>query len=116
MGQFINLTPHVVRIVKEGADLLIEPSGYVARVATKEEAGEAIIGIPVVSVAYGDIDMDGYAPQSGDMLIVAAMAAAAIKAAYSSNSVFSPNSGPGPNGAVRDEKGMIVGVRSLIRY
>ena len=98
-----NLTPHAVRIIRAGGDLVIPPSGAVARVAvTTTPAGE-IAGIPVVTGTYGPVTGLPEATE-GAAFLVSALVRTAVPAR---RDVFSPAD------LVRDDKGTIVGARAL---
>jgi len=115
MERFVNLTPHDIVVVGE-REITI-PSAGVARLQQREEAVGTIGEIPVVKTAYGELQLPEGVEIDGKYVVVSALVAqgAADKLLeLGAEAVFVPNTGPGPNGAVRDEKGRIVGVRSLI--
>jgi hypothetical protein len=113
---FVNLTPHeVVVFAADGSVLKIPPSGQVARVAARETQVGTINGIiPVFRTEYGEVE--GLPePKENTIYIVSLLVLQALRArGIQRNDVVAPNSGPGPNGAVRDEQGRIIGVRSFI--
>lgn len=108
--KIVNLTPHAIRLYKpDGSVVEIPPSGRVARVATRRvERGSLSGGIPVVSIEYGEVE--GLPdPQEGTIYVVSSIVLQAVKGR---GDVFAPDTSP--EGAVRDEKGNVVGVRALV--
>lgn len=101
----INLMPHDVNIVPETGEpvLTIPASGNVARLTSETvEIGE-VNGIPITKIRYGDIY--GLPDESaGVCYIVSALVAQQCK---HRNDIFIPNE------CVRDERGRIVGYKSL---
>ena len=107
----VNLTPHAINFVDGAGNavLAIEPSGTIARVSTKTvelwryevEGGE----IPVTATQFGNVE--GLpAPEEGTIYIVSSLVAQRVP---DRADVFIPNE------SVRDERGRIVGCRSLGR-
>lgn len=123
MIKFVNRTPHAVVVVGVSSrygDLTFAPSGIVARAisAPQEPLGlvaanedEGIEGIPLVSPPSFS-DVLGIDTGPGEYVIVSALAAPI--AATKRRHVYSPDSGP--ESAVKNEKGEIIGVRRLIRW
>lgn len=111
MKKLINLTPHAIMMVNgEGENILtIEPSGNVARVtqSTEQLATVTIDGvvIPVTQNTYGEL-VNLPEEEDGVSLIVSAMVASAGEK-LGRKDLFIPNE------TVRDEKGFIVGCKSL---
>jgi len=114
--RFTNLTPHEVVILDNKDNIIakIPPSGIIARVESKEELISVINGIPVYKVSYGNIQ--GLPePEPNTVFIVSTLILAALKEkGLERKDVVAPNTNPTPNGAVRDGKGQIIGVRSFI--
>jgi hypothetical protein len=111
---FINLMPHPATLrPASGDDVIVAPSGIIARVASTPGGviGDAA-GIPVYGApTYGEVT--GLPePVEGTVYIVSGLVAAAVKAAGGRADVVSPGTGP-QDGAVRDEKGQIVAVTRL---
>lgn len=104
----INLTPHAINFVdSEGKEIkTIEPSGNLARVDAKTVAtGEVFCGIPVTSTEYGIVE--GLPDQTDDTIyVVSSIAAQRCK---DRPDVFIPSE------SIRDDKGRIIGCRSLGR-
>lgn len=103
---FINLTPHDIVIVRDGIeDFIIPASGTVARLSTETVTVGDIDGIPVTATKYGEIT--GLPPVTpGNVYIVSALVAGRCPAR---TDVFIPNE------SVRDERGRIIGCKSLGR-
>ena len=101
----INLTPHKVTFLDESNNVIreIEPSGILARVTANTVALGMLEDIPVTSTEFGDV----YGlPEEDDIhvYIVSSLVAQAMK---DRNDIFIPNE------SVRDDKGLIIGCRSL---
>lgn len=120
----VNLTPHALTLrLSDGSDLVVPPSGTVARVATKPGALTEIPGVPVpvaTATEYGEIE--GLpAPVEGVVYLVGALV---LGRAFGRADVFGPGTGPN-DGAIREpelledgtpnpKKGQIVAVTRLI--
>ena len=107
----INLTPHAINFVDEtGCPLVtVEPSGQLARVTAKTiTTGSITVGdvtLPVTGTTYGEVE--GLpAPEEGTIYIVSSLVASRCP---DRTDVFIPNE------SVRDEKGRIIGCKSLGR-
>lgn len=100
-----NLTPHTINFVSsEGYPIMdIKPEGTVARVSVRTATVGEIDGIPVTKSVYGEV-MDLPEPEEGTIYIVSALVAGRVP---EREDVFIPNE------SVRDEKGRIVGCKSL---
>jgi hypothetical protein len=103
--KIINLTPHTVNIVGEGAcDLPPAPPGTEARVSSTTTEVRRVNGIPCSAVAYGEVQ--GLPePEEGTIYVVSAMVRSAVP---SRTDVASPGE------QIRDEKGRPCGCRGLI--
>ena len=114
-----NFTPHDITIYEADKVIATIPSSGIGRVQQREEIVESINNIPVVKVVYGDVEGLPKIPDEGTQYIVSVFVANALKASDSwsiwREHLLVPNSGPTKWGAVRDESGRIMGVRSLIR-
>lgn len=103
----VNLTPHNVTFVAEDGSVLrtIEPSGTLARVSTKTVAIGEVDGLPITTTEFGEVE--GLpAPKDETMYIVSSLVAQRV---HGRRDVFIPNE------SVRDERGRIIGCRSLGR-
>lgn len=105
--KIVNLTPHAINFVTENGDavLTVEPSGTIARVSVKTEIIGEIAGIPVTHSVYSEV-VDLPTPAEGTSYIVSSLVAARVP---EREDVFIPNE------SVRDDKGRIVGCKSLGR-
>jgi len=113
--KLVNLTPHELTIYDANNVVLrIPPSGQVARVTTREKIIGSVNGVPLVTTEYSAVE--GLPdPQPGTMYIVSLIVLQALKSqGITRDDVIAPNTAPTPNGAVRDSKGQIVGVRSFV--
>lgn len=102
--ELINLTPHEVNIVSEWGTRNIPPSGQLARVSVETVVvGETDDGILITASSYGEVE--GLPePEEGVGYIVSSLVAGHCK---DRNDVFIPND------SIRDDKGRIVGCRTL---
>ena len=103
----INLTPHAISVRLNGRDIVIPPSGQIARVATSAELVAEVDGIPVYRTVFGSVE--GLPePKAGIVLITSTIVAQAA-ARLGRTDVVSPDTGPT---AVR-VNGQIVAVTRL---
>lgn len=105
--ELVNLTPHAVNIVTAEGDpiITVEPSGILARVSSSTVVVGDLDGIPITATKYGEVE--GLpAPEPGKVYIVSSLVAQRCKGR---DDVFIPNE------SVRDDKGRIVGCKSLGR-
>ena len=101
----INVTPHDITIVMDGATRTFPRTGQVARVSQSETIVGSIDGIPVTEVVFGTpVDIPDPAPNT--VFIVSRIVAAAMP--DRDDFVI-----PGP--AVRNEEGVIIGARGFSR-
>ena len=107
MAKFINLTPHEIKLVGENNEvkLVVEPSGQVARLSAKTVVIGDIDGIPLTTTEFGELE--GLPePEEGTLYIVSQLVAQQVP---ERQDVVIPNE------SVRDDKGRIIGCRSLGR-
>lgn len=107
MKKIVNLTPHAINFVHEDGTprLTVEPSGTIARVSCKTVVIGEEGGIPVTTNEYGEVE--GLpAPETNTIYVVSALVAGRVP---TREDVFIPNE------AVRNDKGQIVGCKSLGR-
>ena len=107
MEKLINLTPHSIHFVNEAGDVIktVEPSGAVARVATKTVTVGDWDDLPITETDFGEVE--GLPePEPDTAYIVSSIVA---QRCHGRLDVFIPNE------SVRDDKGRIVGCRSLGR-
>lgn len=119
----LNLTPHTIVVISQGREIVIAPSGRVARV----QAQEVLLGsmdvcssgvpecdeqgntnghrVPIVSRVLGE--PEGL-PEEGTPCLVSSIVLAAVPGR---RGVYAPDTGPT---AVRDGEGRIVAVTRLI--
>lgn len=53
---FKNLTPHTVNLVTDNGELVLEPSGELARVSTIEEPDGFLDGVEIFQLTYGSVE------------------------------------------------------------
>jgi hypothetical protein len=111
--QFVNLTPHLVRIHKNGQQIFeFPPSGVVARVAQQpsqliDELGGVPIGVPG---KFGDVE-GVPSPQEGVGYIVSGLLGARFEG-KGRRDIYVPATGP-KDGVIRDSGGQITAVAML---
>lgn len=112
MTQIKNLTPHAITLVgADGSQTSVPPSGVVARVSTVAGSKlESSLPVELWSSSSLGAVVDLPDPEEGVLLLVSSLVAGAAKRA----DVFSPGTGPN-DGAVRNDKGHVVGVTRLVR-
>lgn len=109
--KIVNLTPHEVRVVlPDGTTREFPPSGRVARVATRQVAGDPIDGVPVVTTEYGQVE-GVPAPEPGTIYMVPMLVGQHL--AGQRDDIFGPDSGPT---AIRGKNGQIEAVRALVKF
>ena len=106
--KLINCTPHAVTVVLESGTLEIEPSGIIPRCTqTSEQIGTVDIEgktIPVIKTVFGEV-FDLPEKQDDTFLIVSMLVASA---AQRDDLLI-------PADIIRDDKGRIIGCKSLAR-
>lgn len=104
--EIVNLTPHAITLVGcglNGADLVILPSGIVARASAKTVRCGDLGIIPVTTTEYGEVK-NLPDPEEGTIYIVSSLVAQRCR---NRDDVFIPNE------SVRDSEGRIIGCKSL---
>lgn len=108
----INLTPHdVVVRLEDGSERVFPATGETARVKTiSKDAGE-VMGVPLVTQSYDEIQ--GLPePEEGTLYLVSLVVRQAARE-QGRTDIISPDTSP--QGAIRDEQGRIVAVRRFVR-
>ena len=105
MTKIVNLTPHAITLFKGEETITIEPSGIVARVSTRTVRVGDVDGIAITSTEFGEVE-NLPDSENGTIYIVASLVAQRVP---ERTDVFIPNE------SVRDDKGRIVGCKSLGR-
>lgn len=111
MMQLVNLTPHPIVIRRpNGAEIVIPPSGTVARVSSTPGVLITEDPVPIYSApSWGPVE--GLPdPADGTVYVVSTLGAARVP---HRTDVVSPGTGP-QDGAVRDENGKIVAVTRFV--
>lgn len=101
--EIINCTLHAISWMREGEEIVIEPSGIVARVNIEERD----LGHGFVTHVPGEIT-DLPEPQEGKVFVVSGF----VFAATERGDVIAPNT----NKSIRDENGRIIGVPGFIMH
>ena len=128
--QWLNLTPHAI-VVYDNDNVIasIEPAnpGKGARVVEKTRVTGVIENIPIIETDCDNSELEGMPPLSemdtNTRVIVSLVVANYIDGLSHEGRkrlwpypVWVPNTGPDPMGAVRNESGQIVGVRSFKQF
>lgn len=105
----INMTPHDISLINGDQQVVIKASGMLARVSTETiRTGEVSVdgmAIPTTETRFGEVE--GLpAPEEGTIFIVSSLVAQRCR---NRSDIFIPNE------SVRDDKGRIIGCRSLGR-
>jgi hypothetical protein len=105
MKKITNLTPHEVTLVDDNGNIIatFPPSGIVARVSVKTIRVATINNIPISTSSFGEVE-NLPEPNDEEVFIVSSLVAQRCK---HRKDVFIPNE------SVRDDKGRIIGCRSL---
>jgi len=107
MIDLINVTPHTLTIRTDDGDIVLEPSGTVARVETSTSSTDSINGIPVVRTIFGTVTgIPDY--KDNTVYIASSLVVSHTKRA----DVFAPDTG---KSAIR-ENGQIVAVTGLQKF
>ncbi len=102
--KIVNLTPHELNFVMgDGAEIKIPPSGMVARVEETSKNVGSVNGIPIIKKTFGQIE--GLPePQENTIYVVSLLTAQAVR---DRSDVFVIGE------SIRNEKGQVVGAKSL---
>jgi len=103
MNRLINLTPHPVRVVLPDGEIVLPPSGQVARLGEEVRPAGMLNGIPVVEKRLTGLDLP---PVQPGVFYVVSLAVAQV--ARREDLLV-------PDDLVRDERGQVVGCRRLAR-
>jgi len=109
--EVVNLTPHVVRLVGDGAAVELAPAGPVARVVLRPDRADGVVRIgrlvvPLRRTSASSLVTGVPNRRPGVLLIVARAVAEALP---DRDDLFYPHD------TVRDEHGVVVGCRALAR-
>lgn len=109
--KLVNLTPHAITLMDDDTNniCIIEPSGDIARVSVRTERTETLafndMALATSKSVYGEVE--GLPDETdGVAYVVSSLVAQRVP---ERNDVFIPNE------SVRDEKGRIIGCKSLGR-
>ena len=106
MPSYLNLTPHTLNIIRaEGPDLVLPPSGQIARVSMTRETVVGVDGIECHVSVPGPVEGLPY-PEEGVVLVVSALVRT-----HPSLAGRTDVASPGP--LVRDEAGQPIGCQGL---
>ena len=105
MKAIINLTPHPIVIVSDDGNVIrtINPAGTIARVSARTIRTGEFDGIPLSATEFGEV-VDLPEPIEDTVFVVSSIVASRVP--HRSDVLI-------PNESVRDEKGRIIGCRSL---
>ena len=111
--KIVNLTPHPLNLMMDGEEIVIPPSGVIARAREERKLIEVISyagrEIPVYEVAYGEVE-NLPEPEAGVIYVVSSLAAQAVRRSQPHRrDVYVPGD------PVRDHQGRIIGMRGLCK-
>ena len=106
--KFINLTPHAITIQNNNAEITIQPSGTIARVAVNAVKISEVLGVPVMANEYGKVE--GLPENKDTPIIVSSMVLGQLGAEWR-NIAFAPDTG---KTALRNEQGQVIAVTQLV--
>ena len=107
--KFVNLTPHkVVLRTPKGEDIIVPPSGTIARVSTHEQKAGELAGVPLIKRSFGEGEN---LPERKDdtIYIVSSLVLSAVPA--DRTDVVAPDTGAT---AIRNSDGQIEAVTRLV--
>lgn len=109
--EIVNLTPHQINICDSVGNVIrtIQPTAPAARVSTCTRVVGDVDGIPVTETEFGQVE-NLPEPRDGVVCIVSIIVQ---QACPERNDLLRPDTGP--QSAVRDASGNIIGVRALAR-
>ena len=117
----LNLTPHTINLLIGDNVITIESSGKAQLVKPRAQSEQMIEvqghALPAVSPPdYETVEFGAEIPSDCEGVIVSAMVGEWVKRNLKSAPcpVYSPDSSPA--GAVRNEKGHVIGVKRLVRW
>ncbi len=108
----VNLTPHSIRIYDANGEVqkVIDPSGEVVRVSVQHRILSEVDGVELATTILTD-PVAVPEPQEGVTYIVSSLVAQQLT---DRPDIVAPDTGP--DSAVRDENGQIVGIRRLQKF
>jgi len=105
--KIVNLTPHSLNILVDGKDIVVQPSGTIARAATVRKQMGSIsidgVDVPINKTVFGDIS--GLPDPAPDTIYVVSMLVA--QAVPNRDDVYIVDD------IVRDDQGRIIGAKAL---
>lgn len=104
--KILSLLPHEITVRLNGRDVVIPPSGQVARVATSTREIATVDGIPIVATVFGEIV--GLPEPKPGVLYVASTLLAQAAAREGRTDVVSPDTGPT---AIREDGKVVAVIR-----
>ncbi|MEM5852921.1 MAG: hypothetical protein QW228_00920 [Candidatus Aenigmatarchaeota archaeon] len=105
--KLVNLTPHPIVVKIGSSQIVIPPSGKIARVKVDQQIVGEIDGIPLVKNIYGDIE--GLpSPEDGVIYIVSTLVLNAVK---DRDDVVAPDTS---TGVIRDNHGNIIAITRFV--
>ena len=117
--KFINLTPHIITIRRTGKladvlldDIIVPPSGTVARVTTTETLVSDAEGVRVIHREMGRATgLPRKADGSHDTTVAVLVSSMVLAAVPGRPNTYAPDSGPS---AIRDTAGNVIAVTQLV--
>ena len=105
MINFVNMTPHAINLVNDGGSVYrtIEPSGNLIRLKATTEQVKEVDGVKLSTTVFGEVE--GLPDYADDTYYIVSQL---VKSALPSRSDLLV-----PSEVVRDDKGIIIGCKSL---
>ncbi|RLF90973.1 hypothetical protein DRN43_00585 [Thermococci archaeon] len=111
----VNLTPHKVTLCGEDGKPLVDipPSGSVLRLKEEvKDTGERLAGVPIVEKRFVGLEGFSLPQRTENVVFIVSMPVAQYLAGR--RDIVAPDTGP--ESAVRDSNGRILGVRRFMRF
>lgn len=109
MTKIVNLTPHAINLLVDGKEIVIQPSGTIARAATNRKRVGTIridgVDVPINQTVFGDVT--GLPDPEPDTVFIVSMLIA--QAVPHRDDVFIVDD------TVRDQEGRIIGAKALAK-
>jgi hypothetical protein len=114
MATLRNLTPHPLHLHTPGGIVTVPPDGLVVRCASPEASRDERTGLPCPVYRQGPLGAPARLPTpSPGVFLVVSLPVLLHPILAGRRDVLAPGTGPADN-AVRDAKGMVVGVTRLV--
>ncbi|RLI80532.1 hypothetical protein DRP04_08090 [Archaeoglobales archaeon] len=113
--EVVNLTPHKIVLCGEDSEPLVEipPSGSVLRLREEvEDTGERLAGVPIVQKRFVGLEGFELPQRTENVVFIVSLPVAQYLAGRPD--IVAPDTGP--DSAVRDSQGRIIGIKRFMRF